>query len=70
MRFRIFVGIASLALFCSAAFAQTAATSPLPKIEANDNRAPAGQLKNGVLELRLEIREGSWYPEDDSGGHR
>ena len=35
----------------------------LPGIEANRNLAPAGQLQGGVLTLRLEIREGNWYPE-------
>jgi hypothetical protein len=34
---------------------------------ANDNRTPAGQLKNGVLNLQLELREGRWYPEDERG---
>jgi FtsP/CotA-like multicopper oxidase with cupredoxin domain len=37
---------------------------------ANDNRTPAGQLKNGVLNLLLEIRAGVWYPEEEGGGHR
>jgi hypothetical protein len=42
----------------------------LPQVMANDNRSPAGQLKNGILELRLELRAGVWYPGDESGGHR
>ena len=33
----------------------------LPKIEWNDNREPAGTLRDGVLELRLEIVEGRWH---------
>jgi FtsP/CotA-like multicopper oxidase with cupredoxin domain len=37
---------------------------------ANDNRTPAGHLKNGVLELHLELRQGRWYPEDDAGAYR
>jgi manganese oxidase len=37
---------------------------------ANDNRAPAGHLKNGVLDLHLELRQGRWYPEDDAGAYR
>jgi FtsP/CotA-like multicopper oxidase with cupredoxin domain len=41
----------------------------LPRIAANDNRQPAGSLKNGVLSLRLEIREGELYPEADDGPH-
>jgi FtsP/CotA-like multicopper oxidase with cupredoxin domain len=39
----------------------------LPRIEANRNLSPAGQLRDGVLTLRLEIREGDWYPEADTG---
>ena len=30
----------------------------LPLVIANDNRTPAGQLKNGVLKLELEISQG------------
>ena len=39
----------------------------LPRIEANQNMAPAGQLQDRVLSLRLEIREGEWYPEAETG---
>jgi FtsP/CotA-like multicopper oxidase with cupredoxin domain len=39
----------------------------LPRIEANPNLVPAGELRNGTLTLRLEIREGEWYPEADTG---
>src|SRR5260370_346716 len=39
----------------------------LPRIEANRNLSPAGQLRDGVLTLRLEIREGDWYPEAETG---
>jgi len=42
----------------------------LPRVTANDNRIPAGQVKNGVLELRLELRAAVWCPEDESGAHR
>ena len=38
----------------------------LPRIDANRNLSPAGQLRDGVLTLRLEIREGDWYPEADT----
>jgi len=41
--------------------------SPLPRILANDNRTPAGQLRNGILTLRLEATTAIWYPEPDSG---
>lgn len=34
---------------------------------ANDNRHAGGELKNGLLTLRLEIRPGAWHPEADNG---
>jgi FtsP/CotA-like multicopper oxidase with cupredoxin domain len=36
-------------------------------IAANDLRAPAGTLANGVLTLRLEARDGGWYPDGPDG---
>lgn len=49
----------------------TAATSlvaqPLPNIAANDNRKPAGVLRDGVLKLQLELRKGNWHPEAEDG---
>ena len=47
--------------------APTALQATLPRIEANRNLSPAGQLRDGVLTLRLEIREGDWYPEAETG---
>ena len=35
----------------------------LEMIEPNNNRRPAGNLKDGVLTINLEVREGVWYPE-------
>ncbi len=63
-------GLALLVWLQPAAFGQAAENSVLPHVAANDNRTPAGLLKNGVLELRLELRAAVWYPEDESGGHR
>ena len=34
---------------------------------ANDNRAPAGVLKNDTLTIRLEARSGQWQPEGENG---
>jgi len=62
------VGIVFLGL-CAGAFAAPAESS-LPVVMANDNRIAAGQLKSGVLELRLELRHSRWYPEDDQGQYR
>ena len=39
----------------------------LEAIAANDNRLPAGQLRNGVLSLQLELRKGLWHPERETG---
>lgn len=36
------------------------------RIFANDNRSAAGVLRNGVLTVRLEVREGEWHPERES----
>jgi FtsP/CotA-like multicopper oxidase with cupredoxin domain len=70
MRHGTRLGIAFLVLFCPAVFAQTAENASLPQVLANDNSTPAGQLKNGVLSLRLELRAGVWYPEEEGGVHR
>ena len=64
------LGIALLVLLRPAAFARPADNPSLPQVVANDNRTAAGQLKDGVLDLRLELRAAVWYPEDESGGHR
>lgn len=37
------------------------------EIFANDNRTTAGEMRNGILYLQLETREGSWYPETHDG---
>ena len=42
----------------------------LPVVAANDNHTPAGQLRNGILRLQLELRGGRWYPEDEGGPYR
>jgi manganese oxidase len=38
-----------------------------PLIVANQNHAPAGVLRDGVLSLHLEIARGEWHPEADDG---
>jgi FtsP/CotA-like multicopper oxidase with cupredoxin domain len=50
------------------AIAQDApAAAERPRIAANRNLVAAGTLRSGVLTLQLEIREGDWYPEADTG---
>ena len=39
----------------------------LEEVEINDNRKPAGELRNGIYYIHLEIREGNWYPETKEG---
>ena len=48
--------------------AHAAALADPPPIVANQNRVGAGTLTNGVLTVRLEVREGFWRPQSDSGG--
>src|SRR5690349_17208758 len=43
------------------------ASQPLPPILVNQNHAPAGHLRDGVLTLQLEIARGLWHPEADDG---
>jgi FtsP/CotA-like multicopper oxidase with cupredoxin domain len=38
----------------------------LEHITPNDNRTPAGTVRNGVLTIRLEIRQGEWHPDGDT----
>jgi FtsP/CotA-like multicopper oxidase with cupredoxin domain len=38
-----------------------------PAIAANDNRSPAGELRDGVLSISLELGEGQWHPESEQG---
>ena len=37
------------------------------RIQANSNRESAGKRENGILTLHLELRQGDWYPEADTG---
>lgn len=35
------------------------------RVVVNDNRRPAGRLKDGVLTLRLDARLGDWHPDGE-----
>jgi len=39
----------------------------LEEIQINNNRNPAGDLRNGTYHINLEVREGYWYPETKEG---
>jgi FtsP/CotA-like multicopper oxidase with cupredoxin domain len=41
------------------------AQAPYPRIQANDNRVPAGVLKDGVLTLQLDVVRGMFHPDRD-----
>lgn len=64
----VFAAVSAVWLFAAA----TPSTGALPtgqaveRIVNNDNRAPAGELRQGVLTIRLEAREGDWRPDGDS----
>ena len=58
------VFVCLLALFVGMPMAALAAPQ---RVAENRNLSQAGQLRDGVLSLDLEIRDGSWYPEADTG---
>ncbi len=64
-RYRLERAAATLLVALPLACGRPATT--LPRVEANDNRTPAGRLENGVLHLDLEVRMARWYPEADDG---
>lgn len=45
------------------------AQNGLPRVTANDNRAPAGRVERDTLRLYLEVRRARWFPEKDTGPH-
>ena len=55
-------GVLWLAGLPSCGYSQTHALA-LPEIQTNDNRHPAGAMRVGVLNVRLEARMGTWHPE-------
>ena len=46
---------------------ENAAEANLPVVSPNDNRLPGGVLKDGVLTIKLELREARWFPDKDGG---
>jgi manganese oxidase len=59
--------LAALALLAVLDIATQASSAVQTRIQANDNRIPGGKLENRVLTLHLELREGDWYPEAETG---
>ena len=52
---------------CTSVPSVSSAPSVPPTISANDNQHPAGTLRDKVLEVSLEAREGRWFPEGPGG---
>ncbi len=61
---RVLWSSAVVCLLCALVLAQAPAED---EILANQNRIPAGKLENGVLNLQLEVRSGTWHPEAEDG---
>src|SRR5262252_5374771 len=59
----------SLSALCQSTDSMVHALSAgsLPPIVANQNHAPAGTLRNGILTIHLEIANGEWHPEAENG---
>ena len=56
-----------VAIVASTAVAVASPRSDLPVVAANDNRVPAGVLKNDTLRIDLVVAMARWFPEADSG---
>lgn len=64
---RIGIGSGILIVLLSQMTVAAQLSSQSPRIVANENRVAGGTLKNGVLDLTLEVRNGTWFPEADNG---
>src|SRR5687768_11619487 len=58
----------SLVLACAALFAAgpPPARQALPVAAPNDNRVAAGTLRDGALDISLEVTRAMWHPDGDS----
>ena len=54
-------------LFCSLLGLPLVPAASPPAVSLNDNRQPAGKLRNGVLTVALDAGVGLWYPEGPNG---
>jgi len=52
---------------CGYAVNQGLLDDSIEEITINENRKPAGEFRNGIYYLHLEIREGYWYPDSKDG---
>jgi len=70
MRHAVVVAAASL-LAASSLHRSDPVVRAIERAAINDNRSPAGTLRDGVLSIDLEVREVDWHPDaDDAPGIR
>jgi FtsP/CotA-like multicopper oxidase with cupredoxin domain len=62
-------GNALCAIALSVALTSSVLGQTVPAASANDNRTPAGLVRNGVLTVHLEVRPAVWYPEENGKAH-
>lgn len=67
MRSVILAGTVCCTLIGARPFSDRLRVATTNNVAFNDNLAPAGAMTNGVLELKLETREGAWKPYGASG---
>src|SRR6516165_917524 len=63
---RRFILVASTLLFLSVT---AVGDQNIPTAICNDNRAAAGTLAHGVLQVHLEARQAVWYPNGNDAAH-
>src|SRR3954465_11692400 len=63
----LLVGLLGLTLAALPGGGRRSPSASSNRISANDNRRPAGSLRDGRLELRLSVVNAQWFPESDSG---
>ncbi|MEO8621961.1 MAG: multicopper oxidase domain-containing protein [bacterium] len=69
-RVAILAGGLTLAIVAQSAHAADCRHLPAalaPRVSPNDNRNPTGAVRDGVMSLRLVMRDASWYPDGPTG---
>jgi len=61
------ISFLSAGLTTSGAESDTSVPAALPVVAANDNRVPAGVLRNDTLRIDLVVQMARWYPEAADG---
>jgi FtsP/CotA-like multicopper oxidase with cupredoxin domain len=63
----LFGVVASLGASLPHSRAHRSKPSAPQRVAANDNRRPAGTMRDGKLELKLDVVNAQWFPEAESG---